>query len=268
MRTRRIITGRWAAFVSVLVLAFALNGAASAQHYLGIRGGVGGGTARFDPPQEMGLVMGYPSVGVSWKYYSPTRVAGGIQADLQLVGKGYRMFTYIEDAAASANSPIPIYADTVTYTRTIQAIELPFMWQPHFYVMERRGRIFLNLGMYASYYLSSHEKQESIHGVADGTFPPFDRDYDMRSVRDNRVDFGLVGGAGFGYSFGRYEVLAEARYSFGYSDLLKPNSKYPYNYYNRTPIDMINVSIGVNYRLGGGGILAPAGRKSEITNYE
>lgn len=267
MTTRRIFTGRLATLVSALVLSL-LGGTASAQHYLGVRAGVGGGTARFDPPQEMGLVMGYPSVGVSWRYYSPTRVAGGIGVDLQYVGKGYRMFTYIEDAEASEGSPIPVYSDTVTYTRTIRAIEVPILWQPHFYVMNRRGRLFLNLGMYASYYLSSHETRESVHGVAEASYPAFDRDYEMRSVRDNRVDFGLVGGLGFGYSFGRYEVLAEARYSFGYSDLLKPNSKYPLNSYNRTPIDMLNVSIGVNYRLGRGGILAPPSRKPEITNYE
>jgi hypothetical protein len=238
----------------VLALVLSLSAApAAAQHYVGVRGGIGGGTARFDPKQEAGFDIGYPSAGLVWKYYSPTRVAGGIELDLQYVGKAYKMFTYIEDEAASAASQIPVYSDTVTYTRSIRAIEMPFMWQPHFYLMNRRARVFLNLGMYASYYLSEHERQESNHNSAEA----FDRPYEIRSVRDNRIDFGLVGGVGFGVFFGRFEVLAEARYGFGYSDLMKPNSKYPLNRYNRTPIDRVDVSVGLNYRLGRGGILAP-----------
>ncbi len=180
------------------------------------------------------------------------------------------MFTYIVDEEASVDGQPPVYSDTVTYTRSIRAIEMPFMWQPHFYLMNRRARLFLNLGMYVSYYLSQHEAQESIHGIKEYAYPTFDRDYEMLSVRDNRIDFGLTGGLGFGVFFGRFEVLAEARYSFGYSDLMKPNSKYPLNGYNRTPVDMINVSVGLNYRLGRGGILAPAaqrGRSRPVRDY-
>lgn len=258
MNRLNISTGGAATLLLALLLSLSA-GRAAAQHYIGIRGGLGGGLGRFESistNQKMGLTLLAPLFGVTWKYYSPTRVAGAIEIDLQYVNKGYRLFSY---APIAGKGEVPNYTDTTTYTRTIRAIELPFMWQPHFYVMNRNARVFLNLGMYATYYLSQHEKQESTLEHVE----TFDRAYDMLSVRDNRIDFGLVGGLGFGYFFGRFEVLAEARYGFGYSDLMKPKSKYPFNTYRRTPIDRINVSVGVNYRLGRGGILAPPSLRAQ-----
>ncbi len=264
MKRQKTITGGWPTLALALMLSLCTAEAAG-QHYLGIRGGFGGGLARpqtLRSNQEIGLYLGSPSAGITWKYYSPTRVAGGIEVDLQYVCKGYKMFTY---APIPDRGEEPNYTDTTTYIRTIRAIELPVMWQPHFYVMNRNARIFLNIGMYASYYLSQQEQQESTLENVEA----FDRPYEMLSVRDNRIDFGLTGGLGFGYFFGRFEVLAEARYSFGYSDLMKPKSKYPPNTFSRTPVDMVNVSIGVNYRLGRGGILAPPSpRKLRMTDQE
>lgn len=225
-----------------LILALVSTLSLSAQHYLGVRGGYGGGSVRFDPPRETGILLGYPSAGISWKYYSPVKIVGAIELDLQYVQKGYKQFTRVG-------------GDT-SYQRTIQAIEMPFMWQPHVYMFNRKVRAFLNLGVYLSHIIGSDTSTVSkMNGVLYGKGK-----YLMRSVRDNSWEYGLCGGAGISVLIHRFEVLVEARYSFGYSDLLKNGTKYPGNP-QRSPMDMINVSFGLYYRLGKGGILAPPSAK-------
>ena len=218
-----------------------------AQHYLGVRGGYGGGSVRFDPKEETGMLWGFPSAGVSWKYYSPIKYVGAIELDIQRVGKGYKRYERVG-------------ADTA-YHREVSAIEMPFFWQPHVYFFNRKARMFLNLGVYVSYiYASDSSTVSKTHGtLSEGKYP-------MRLVKDNRWEYGLCGGFGFGVFIKRLEILVEARYSFGYSDLLKNGNKYPGNP-QRSPMDQINISMGIYYRLGKGGILSPpALRKKNKTD--
>lgn len=230
---------------SFLLLGCLLATEAGAQHHIGIRGGYGGGTARFDPKRETRLLMGYPSFGISWKYYSPEPIVGGIQADLQYVKKGYRELW-------DKDNSVEYDKYNREYGRTVEAIELPFFWQIHFYAFQRRMRIYVNLGVYASFMFRSEDY------VGPYGSDPVWNDYPIRSVRDNQFEYGLAGGVGISYLFNRVEAFVEGRYSFGFSDLLKATSKYPGNVrLNRSPVDMINVSVGIYYRLGKGGILAP-----------
>lgn len=242
----------------LLMIWFVAAGSLSAQHYIGVRGGYGGGTGRFDytrlnSSRETEFLFGWPSGGVSWKYYGPQRNVGGLQADLQFVTKGYR----------ELSNPRLVDEEIIYdnfYERELEAIELPFMWQPHVYVFKRKGRVFINLGIYLSYIRSAYER----YGLTENSAVLSEGKYSMKSPRDNRFEYGLCGGLGFSYMFGKFEVSAEARYSFGYSDLMKANAKYPLNPYNRTPIDMLNVSLGLHYRLGNKGILAPPAPKNRI----
>ncbi|MDL2230314.1 PorT family protein [Alistipes sp. OttesenSCG-928-L06] len=242
---RRIKIGILLAFFAILA------GQASAQHYIGVRGGYSGGYARFDynfthrDNREFKYLFGWPSGGISWKYYTAERNVGAIQVDLQMVKKGYRI---LSDARLVNDN----YEYRDFYDRTLSTVELPFMWHMHFYAFKRRARIFVNLGMYVSYIYDSYEKS----GKTDGWVVESEGKYTMNSVRDNMFEYGLCGGVGLSYMFGRYEVFAEARYSFGYGDIFRSASKYPESQYNRTPVDMINISAGLYYRLGKGGIRA------------
>ena len=236
--------------VCLLALGWLVSGDAFAQHHIGVRGGYGGGSARFYFKRDMAFWFGAPSGGISWKYYSAEPVVGGIQADLQFVTKGFTEYT--------TGSAFPEFEwaaqDSINYSRMLNAIELPFMWQTHLYAFKRHVRIYLNLGIYASYFLSSKEEIRNVDREV-----TVKRSYEMNSLRDNRFEYGLVGGFGISFLFkNRLEAFVEARYSFGYSDILKNQTKYPPNYrVLRSPIDMLNVSAGVYYRLGKGGILAP-----------
>jgi len=211
-----------------------LSGSLCAQHYIGVRGGWGGGSSRLVPARETGTQWGLYSGGLSYKFYTDSKFVGGIQADLQYMGRGYT-YDQFRDADTS-------------YHRTINSFELPFMWQPHFYIMRRHARVFLNLGVYMSYHLNSEyyweSKKEGIYHRSE---------YEMKNTRDNRWGYGLCGGGGISVLIRRFEVAFEARYYFGYADILKNRTKYQGNPL-RSPLDNINMSMAVYYRLSKEGI--------------
>lgn len=221
-----------------------------AQHYFGARVGYGSGSVRLYPPKETGGVMGLYSGGFSWKYYSPERYVGGVGIDVEFMQKGYR------DPRPGLYPTLP--GDTTTsYYRYINSVQVPFMWQPHVYVLNRKVRIFMNFAITFSYNINSrYEWRSEVEGLLEKG------DYEMKLVRDNRFGYGLAGGMGIGYLRNRYEFVAEVRYYYGYSDILKSRNYYKDNFYLRSPLDNLNFSMGIYYRLGKGGILAPMSKGS------
>ena len=232
----------------LLLFAWLFAGEAASQHHLGVRAGYGGGQGRFQPKREMRFLMGYPSAGISWKYYGAQPIVGGVQADLQYVKKGFKQVRLRIDGETGNE-----YIDS-TYIRTVSSIELPFFWQIHFYMFNRNARLYANIGAYAAYHFDSYEYEE---GGALGEGVKVGRPYEMNSVRDNQFEYGLAGGFGLSVLFNRFEAFVEARYNYGFSDLYKASGKNPGTNLLRSPIDMLNVSAGFYYRLGKGGILAP-----------
>lgn len=227
---------------------------ASGQHYVGVRGGYGGGAGRFYPkPSENGTVWGLYHAGVSWKYYSPERVVGGVEVDMLFMQQGFREYTLAEIAEGSTER-----AERLSYyQRTVNTITIPAYWQTHGYLFMRRMRVFLNLGVTLSYNYSSRQESYDYR-----TGERVSGKYEMMLVRDNPLAFGLGGGVGAGWSFGRLEIVAEARYFFGYGDILRNRNKYEANPM-RSPLDSYQISLGAYWRLGKKGILAPPGPKLE-----
>ena len=69
-----------------IILAFAAalwSGRLQAQHYIGVRGGWGGGSVRFQPVRETGIHWGLYSGGLSYKFYTEQKYVGAIQVDLE-----------------------------------------------------------------------------------------------------------------------------------------------------------------------------------------
>ena len=215
-------------------------GTLHAQHYLGVRGGWGGGSARFTPARETKLEWGLYSGGLSYKFYTAQKYVGGIQIDLQYMGRG---FAY--DLQSKSDS---------SYHRTINSFELPFMWQPHIYVFQRHGRIFLNLGVYLSYMGGSEYYYKSKKAGIYEEGP-----YQRQITRDARWGYGLCGGAGIGFLIRRFEIAVEGRYYFGYSDVLRNGTKYQGNP-THSPLDNINISLALYYRLSKEGIRSAPSR--------
>jgi len=225
--------------VTLLILCLLAGRQACAQYYVGAKVGYGGGTARLFPQQDMGYVWTYKNCGVSWKYYSAERVVGAVQVDLEWMERGYQIRNDLYQG------------DSTTYFRHLNSVNIPFSWQPYVYFFKRHLRVFLNAGINLSYNFSASEKRLSKSGSV-----IFDNKYDMQVNRDNRFGYGLSGGLGAGLLFGRLEYFVEGRYYYGYSDILKNRTIYQANPV-RSQLDNINLSFGVFYRFGKGGILAP-----------
>jgi hypothetical protein len=240
----------------------------SGQHYVGIKGGYGAASGRFYPvPDKSGLVLGKYTGGVGWKYYSDKQVVGGVGLELEFQQRGYSIY----DADILPGST-GIVSDTTSYrvtTRRVSSVTLPLVWQPHLYMVNRRVRMFASLGVTLSYntglgdditttdYLWNRNTREQT--IESETNP-----YVMQTARDVRWNYGFVGGFGFGVLMNRWEVFAEGRYYMGLSDILRYKTKYQFNEQGtlRSELDNIFISVGLYYRLGKGGILAPPLRRS------
>ncbi len=243
MRRKRIIRH---ALIALLLLA---GGTASGQHTLGVTVGYGMSNGRFQPPQEMKAIWGQYSAGLSWRYYGSQRVVGGFGIDLEFLQQG---FSYATNA-----SRVDDRADYLYYTRKINSLVLPVVWQPHVYLFNHRMRVYLEAAATFSYNLSSTYENEQAHAAGE---PDWKGTYPFTTVRDNRVGYGLAGGGGIAFLIKRLELNFRVRYYFGYSDIVRNRNRYADNatdgpenpFYAtplRSPLDNLNISVGVSYRF-------------------
>ena len=222
---------------------------ARAQHTLTLNAGSGVSTARFYPAEETKWMWGSECLGLSWRYYSDRpRFVGAVGIDLEYLERGFCMgYTYT--AEFKDDKEIRHYK---YYTRNVNSIMLPLVWQPHFYLAKNRLRLFLEAAVVFAFNLTSNYSYE------DDRYPA--GDYEWKVPRDNRFGYGLSGGVGFSVLLGQVEIGIKGRYTFGYSDILKNRNKYYSNttdgrenpfYYSplRSPLDNINVMLTVGWRF-------------------
>jgi hypothetical protein len=230
----------------VLALGFALQ--ASAQHTFGVSGGAGVFTARLYPEHKMRMNIGSPNFGLSWRYYSLPRFVGAVGLDLEYMQRG---FSYGYAYSSSMDENGMEVRDYAFYTRRLNSIMLPMVWQPHVYLANNHIRLYLEAAFTISYNFGGDYEYEDTGERGD---------YTWSNVRDNRLNYGLAGGGGFALLFGRYEFGVRARYYFGYADLMRNMNKYYDNATDglenpfrstpmRSPIDNINLSITLAYRF-------------------
>ena len=228
---------------TLFLLALAWVGESTAQHTFGVNFGGGMATGRFEPTQETKPILGTFTGGFSWRYYSAQRIAGGIGADLEFVQQGFRI--------ATNTSRVDDEKDYLYYTRHVNSVMLPFLWQPHAYI-KQRVRIYLEAGVNFSYNLSSSYEMEKL---IDGVKVTEEGDYPFKLVRDNRWGYGLIGGGGVAVLIKQFEINLRARYYFGYSDILRNRNKYSSTIEGftltpmRSPLDNLTFTVGVNYRF-------------------
>ena len=133
----------------------------------------------------------------------------------------------------------------------MNTIMLPIVWQPHVYLAKNHIRAYVEAAFTLSYNFGGEWEYDN---------RPDHGKYDWRLERDNRWNYGLAGGAGFALLFGRIEAGVRARYYFGYADVMRNRNKYYDNSTDglenpfrltplRSPIDNINVSVTLAYRL-------------------
>lgn len=222
---------------------------ATAQHTFGVLMGYGTSNGRFDPNQETKTVVGRYSGGVSWRYYSPQPGIGSFSigsfgVDLEFLQQGYSF--------ATNASFVEENEDYLYYTRRLNSIVMPIVWQPHVYMFKNRVRLYIEASATFSYNMGS--TYDNVEAGEQGT-------YDFKLVRDNRFGYGIAGGGGLAFLFNQFELNFRARYYFGLADILKSRNKYSGNAIDnpaenpfamsplRSPLDNINISIGLSYRF-------------------
>ena len=250
----------------ILALVFAFSIAvvveSSAQHTIAVTGGTGFATSRLYPAQETKPIWGTYQAGFSWRYYSMPRFIACIGIDVELLQRGFSFAPYpylYEDKK-----------DYKYYTRKLNSIIVPIVWQPHFYLFKKHLRVYLEAAPTFSYNFSSKFHNDEKFSInIDGTVPaPIGGKYEFRAERDNRFSFGLCGGGGFDLIFGQFEFGVRARYDFGYSDILRNRNKYYSNnldsvtkpgenpfYYTplRSPLDNLTLLVKLGFRIGKAG---------------
>ena len=250
-------------FVKILTLALLLSAVvttkSSAQHTVAVTGGTGFATARPYPSQEMKSIWGTYQVGFSWRYYSMPRFIACFGIDVELLQRGFSFapYPYLYENKK----------DYKYYTRTLNSIMIPIVWQPHAYLFKKHLRVYLEAAPtfsfnFASKFHNDEKYSINIEGLVDA---PISGKYEFRPERDNRFSYGLRGGAGFDLIFGQVEFGVRAMYDFGYSDILRNRNKYYDNlldsatkpgenpfYYTplRSPLDNLTISVKLGFRIG------------------
>lgn len=203
------------------------------EHYVGLRGGYGMGMARFEPAREGQNFFGLYNAGISYRLDIPSqKYVGCIEFDLEYLQKGYKYETYRESGRI--------------YQRKFSTLSLPILWQPYIpFTKTGETRFYLNAGPMFGYALESHEKQY----IEETGEIIFDREYNYDQLRDNRLEYGVTLGAGFIVAIKQWVTIGvDARYNIMLSDTFKGVDKYPSNPF-RSPIDQINVSLRVDFKL-------------------
>lgn len=257
----------------VLALSVVVVAESSAQHTIAVTGGTGFATARPYPAQEMKPIWGTYQAGFSWRYYSMPRFVACFGIDVELLQRGFSFapYPYLYENKK----------DYKYYTRTINSIMVPIVWQPHAYLFKKHLRVYLEAAPTFSFNFSSKFHNDEKYSIKlDGSVSaPISGEYEFRAERDNRFSYGLRGGAGFDLIFGQIEVGVRAMYDFGFSDILRNRTKYYGNqldsetkpgenpfYYTplRSPLDNLTISMKVGFRIGKAGFKEWDWKKSNL----
>ena len=249
--------------VKILTLVIALSvvmiSESKAQHTIAVTGGSGYATARPYPDQKMRPIWGTYQAGVSWRYYSMPRFIACFGIDVELLQRGFSFAPYPNKYESKK--------DYKYYTRTLNSIMVPIVWQPHAYLFKKHLRIYLEAAPTFSFNFCSKFYNDEKHAInINGTVDaPISGKYEFRPERDNRFMYGLRGGGGFDLIFGQVEVGVRAMYDFGYSDILRNRTNYYDNNLDsvtkpgenpfyltplRSPLDNVTVSVKIGFRIG------------------
>ncbi len=233
----------------LMVSGVMTSNSVQAQNVFGITGGYGSSSDAIYPVVESRSIYGMPNFGVSWRNYTSERYVGCFGIDLEYMKRG---FSY---------SPYASYAEEGEelkyYTRTINTLLIPIVWQPHVYMIYRRVRVFGEAAATFSYDLNSEYVNDY---AADKGYEDTEGEYEYILARDNRLGYGLSFGGGVALLFGRFEAMARVRYYWGLSDVVRNRNKYYSNNIDgvenpfgltpiRSSLNSLMINFGIAYRF-------------------
>ncbi len=128
----------------------------------------------------------------------------------------------------------------IKYERQINYLELAVL--THIFIGKKRFRFLINIGPYVAYALNSEEWIKDI-----STGQVISKPYVFTDSVDNRLDYGLLVGAGFEYVFSFGTIHLEGRYSFGLGNVYQVKTRESELSQNR----VISITIGYAYNFRG-----------------
>lgn len=217
---------------------------------VGVQYGVGMSRTLLQPETAKEDMVFIPyNVGVTFTKYG--KMFGympyfGIQAGVFFTKEGY-MFRYDEK-----KNSVPVFLGA--QSALMDVVEVPVLAHCHadFWKM----KIILNAGFYVGYRINIHRYAPTMdsEGLAYTNLTP---DYDFKTVSyerkfadfENRFDYGIKGGVGFGFVFDPVEIHFQAMYKHSFSSLFQP-TYYSRYYYRYSYQQNIIVSVGLHFQLG------------------
>jgi hypothetical protein len=123
---------------------------------------------------------------------------------------------------------------------TMKYLEMPLFLKYNI-INGKTGKVYLQFGGYGGYWLAAELENNTNQEIIKEQYP-FDNDI-SDGFKDNRLDYGLLGGIGVNIKLGSGHLFIQSRYQYGLSDIAK-FSTIPNDY---TPSLHRNVSATIGY---------------------
>lgn len=198
---------------------------------IGVQYGVGLSQTMFNPTMKQSMLLNNGYYGVTFTRYG--KLFGympyfGLQIGLMYGHQGYK---FKKDKETGTTGTVENASQAV-----IDVIEMPMM--AHCHVDFWKMKIIANIGIYGGYRLNIERTGESVDEKIRNDFLD----------TDNRIDYGIKGGVGFGFVLDPFEIHFEGMVNYSLSSLYEPDYYSKYYYRFAYPMDII-ISCGIHYQL-------------------
>ena len=192
---------------------------------IGVQYGMGLNQMSWNPRMEQKTQFSPVNFGITWTRFC--KMFGympyfGIQAGVFYAREGYLLE---EEYNVQGAQEV-----------TMDIVEVPVM--AHFHFDFWKMKLMANIGFYGSYRLNIHRSGNAVLPAVEDTFLSTDR----------RFDYGIKGGAGFGFVFDPVEIHFTAMYKYGFGSLYEPDYMSPY-YYRFASVSNFIFSVGLHFQI-------------------
>ena len=201
---------------------------------IGVQYGAALSQVMWNPTQNQKMLLIPVNVGVTYTLYG--KMFGympyfGIQTGIFYAREGYE-FEKNEDTGYTPNVAGAKKA-------VMDILEVPIL--SHMHVDFWHFKIIAQIGMYAGYRMSIHREPVGPNSMDASIADSFLK-------TDNRFDYGIKGGLGFGLVFDPIELHIQAMYKHSLSSLYEPDHYSQYYYRYAYPSNII-ISAGLHFQL-------------------
>lgn len=192
---------------------------------IGIQYGMGLNQMNWNPRMEQKMQFVPVNFGITWTRYG--KMFGympyfGIQAGLFYAKEGYSL-----EEGYNVEGAQNVIMDVV---------EVPVLAHMHFDFWKMK--LMADIGFYASYRLNIQRSGDGVVPAVENTFLETDR----------RFDYGIKGGAGFGFIFDPVEIHFTAMYKYGFGSIYEPDYASQY-YYRFASVSNFIFSVGLHFQI-------------------